>query len=498
MKKKIVAAALAVAVAFNLVSLRPRATGAAAVGISVGVLALNLMYLLNGGYDGYAEAIGSLIENGVEGFQKAFIGSENCPSWFASGWQQIYYTVSGWFDSGELTVDENGKVALKYEYYKQLYDELSEVVAPSVDLGSSIAYELVSYPINTPISFAGCKKLDSFYILSSDAKSTWMTYVPCYYTADNIYFSYSGFYLQGKRYASNSSYGVQYTYTMNISAECHNTKESSTLSNGVIWKNEADAKNYSLDEYLTDCNASFYFNGSKCMVDVNPIGGTSKHGEISGTRFFKYDGSTRTNISVDEIPDNASFGYFICDGIFHDDFIKTLKTYTSTPSTDLDDLSNVLPLDKTTNPTLVIDTDPAITVPTDAVTVTDVPGQADMTLTDYKTQTRLDIDIPSVISTKFPFCIPFDFIRVISVLCADPVAPVFRIPISTDPENLKGFEGNQTIGELPEDFTPMFEIDEELVLDLSAVPLVQPVGYTVFIISFVVLLIFCTNKMINH
>ncbi len=110
----------------------------------------------------------------------------------------------------------------------------------------------------------------------------------------------------------------------------------------------------------------------------------------------------------------------------------------------------------------------------------------------------LDIDIPSVLATKFPFCIPFDFIRILSVLCADPKAPVFVIPLSTDPENLKGFEGNQTIGDIPEDFTPMFEIDEEIVIDLSVIPLVQPVCYAIFIISFVVMLIMITSKMINH
>ena len=46
-----------------------------------------------------------------------------------------------------------------------------------------------------------------------------------------------------------------------------------------------------------------------------------------------------------------------------------------------------------------------------------------------------------------------------SVLGADPVAPVFRIPISTDMKNLEPFAGNQTIGEIPEDFEPMFEIE---------------------------------------
>ena len=77
-----------------------------------------------------------------------------------------------------------------------------------------------------------------------------------------------------------------------------------------------------------------------------------------------------------------------------------------------------------------------------------------------------------------------------SVLGADPVAP--------DMKNLEPFAGNQTIGEIPEDFEPMFEIDEELVIDLSCIPLVQPICYTVFIISFVVLLIYITPKMINH
>ena len=164
----------------------------------------------------------------------------------------------------------------------------------------------------------------------------------------------------------------------------------------------------------------------------------------------------------------------------------------------LDDLSGVLPLDKTKDPTLEVDTDPSIVIPTDAVTVTDVPGEADQTLTQLKTNTRLDIDIPSLIASKFPFCIPFDLIRIMSVLGADPVAPVFRIPISTDMKNLEPFAGNQTIGEIPEDFEPMFEIDEELVIDLSCIPLVQPICYTVFIISFVVLLIYITPKMINH
>ena len=121
-------------------------------------------------------------------------------------------------------------------------------------------------------------------------------------------------------------------------------------------------------------------------------------------------------------------------------------------------------------------------------------------MSEYMADTKTDIDVPSIIVQKFPFCIPYDFIRIIGFLCADPEPPVFRIPISTNMDNLTGFEDNQTLsGFLPEEgFTPMFEIDEEIVIDLSALPLVQPICYAIFIIGFVVLLIILTPKLIQH
>ena len=51
------------------------------------------------------------------------------------------------------------------------------------------------------------------------------------------------------------------------------------------------------------------------------------------------------------------------------DFLKSLQNYTVVPDVSLDDLSGVLPLDKTKDPTLEVDTDPSIVIPTDAVTV---------------------------------------------------------------------------------------------------------------------------------
>jgi len=89
-------------------------------------------------------------------------------------------------------------------------------------------------------------------------------------------------------------------------------------------------------------------------------------------------------------------------------------------------------------------------------------------------------------------------VRFLGLLCSDPVAPVFHIPISTNPDNLEQWKGNQTVGEYLSPSDPMFEIDEEIVIDLSVIPLVQPLCYTFFIVGFIFLLIQITPKMIQH
>lgn len=182
------------------------------------------------------------------------------------------------------------------------------------------------------------------------------------------------------------------------------------------------------------------------------------------------------------------------------DFVKSIEDYIGGEYVELNDLSDVLPLDKTSDPELIIDSDPSIVVPTDAITVANVPGVADATLTEYMADVETDIDVPSIIVEKFPFCLPYDFIRILGLLCADPEPPVFRIPLSTNPDNITDFQGNQTFGEyLPdEDYTPMFELDEEIIIDLSVIPLVQPICYTIFIVGFIVMLIVITPKLIQH
>lgn len=55
-----------------------------------------------------------------------------------------------------------------------------------------------------------------------------------------------------------------------------------------------------------------------------------------------------------------------------------------------------------------------------------------------------DLSLPQLIISKFPFCIPFDVARLIGLLEADPITPVFHVPLK--------------VGTI---------LDEEIVLDLS-------------------------------
>ena len=252
--------------------------------------------------------------------------------------------------------------------------------------------------------------------------------------------------------------------------------------------------------YIPSENCITSYSGSK-----SGLSGSFPYREISTKSLqtwlsYNFDDGLFYDVSTESVDTTLSTGYIVCAG-HQSTYISSLRSSAVPnvhPDQDLDDLSDTLPLDKTTNPGLVISSNPSITLPTDAVTVSNVPGVADTTLTNYMTEVDTDIDVPSIIIEKFPFCIPYDFIRIIGVLCADPEPPIFRIPISTNPDNLKGFEGNQTVGIIPDDFEPMFEIDEEIVIDLSAVPLVQPICYTIFIVGFVVLLIVLTPELIQH
>lgn len=475
MKKRIFALFLAAVLVCNLCAIRPKAAaGGAAAILAIGVLAWQLIGVMSGQYDDTANAIGVFIESGVDGITNS--DSPFQQAW-AGGWNQICNTVQRWFDSGDVTL-EDGKIKLTYEQYLELYGQAVSVMGkPSVEFNASYDYTFLSADLSTPMSFASLPRIDVFFN-SMQGQS----FAPVYYNDDTLVF--------GSGYALLSFYNTSYTASV---------RKLSGLSdyNGVGGVSDCVS---SFDNFITNCQPVFltHYNSLFIQYDLNET--TCTYQDTLDTCYVLSNGSLRAT-PVSDIDFSILHDGLVTTTGNYGAFLKSVSGYTpSYIQPDLDDLSGVLPLDKVSNPGLIVDTNPSIVLPTDAVTVTDVPGVPDATLTEYMANTNTDIDVPSIIVQKFPFCIPYDFIRIIGVLCADPVPPVFRIPISTNPDNLKGFEGNQTFSEYTsgEDFKPMFEIDEEIVIDLSAIPLVQPICYTVFILGFVVLLIMLTPKLIQH
>ncbi len=491
MKKRIIAAALTAVLLLNVVGsfTRVKATGAViAGGAAIGILAFNLIGVMTGRYDDCAEGISCFIDNGVEGWQKAFVGSADTPSWFVSGWEQIYNTCSSWFNTGAITIDDSGKVRMKYSQYLELCGLIGEAYAEfDINLSSDIPYICfkadrdVLYQINSAIM-----------VCSVDDLADGMSYAPVFYTDDKLYLPDSSFFIRLTPWSDTDSNAYASCFISRIEFINSISQGSQTVLGGYY-----GSCHYS--EFISRANMSFGGNTTDLFVSYKNFAWSDDQLNLNqSVNWYCYDGSTLTAAAPDLT--NTPMAILNCRGNYLD-FVKSITSYSavSVPA-DVDDLSDPLAtvLEKTKDPTLEIDTDPSIVTPADAVNITDIPGESDVPLSQLQMKTRVDIDIPSVIADKFPFCIPFDFIRIISVLCADPKAPVFRIPISTDPKNLEPFEGNQTIGDVPEDFEPLFEIDDEIVIDLSCIPLVQPICYTVFIIGFVVLLIMITPKLINH
>ena len=177
MKKRIAAAALAAVLVCGIIGLRPKAVGLASAGVALGVLAFNLLGVMSGQYDDVAEGIDCFVESGVEGWQKAYVGSENTPSWFVSGWQQIYDTCAGWFDSGEITISADGKVDLTYDQYMQLYHQMIKSVGkPSLEFESAYKCGFFSADLSQPILVGDLPHISEFFNTQSGQSFTAVWY----------------------------------------------------------------------------------------------------------------------------------------------------------------------------------------------------------------------------------------------------------------------------------------------------------------------------------
>ena len=493
MKKRIIAILLSLSVFCFSFGLGNRPASAAVTGAivaltSIGVLAFELLGVMNGNYDNTANAIGSILGGIGEGVKLTFYGDDVINPFtgevvyhedglWQTGVASIASSIQDLFDKGELEIVD-GKVKLTYDQFKEIYDQLWEIAPkPGLNFESSYSSFFLDFD-GMPYEFPIGALPTASYLLNVKPGEA---YAACYYNDDQIVFSdyYILLYFNSEGFTS-TSFTFEYVNS--------NFKNTYIGGIGVSGSN-------SFTSVIENINNCFTFDSlSSASVQILNDGNIKTH---STSNCFVFSNGVLTYTPISDVDlTGCKFG-LVSTSADYAGFLKSLVGYAAIEGSALDDLSGILPTEY--NPSLSFPVNPDLSRPLDnQIIVGDVPGVSDLPLSDYKENLKTDIEVPSIIASKFPFCIPFDFMRFLGLLCADPVAPVFRIPISTNPENLDQWIGNQTVGEYLNPEEPMFEIDEEIVIDLSVIPLVQPVCYTCFIFGFIIMLLHITPKMIRH
>lgn len=469
MKKCFISILLSISVLCSSLFLVKRASAAPAVGaiITIGCLAWNLIGVFTGRYDDAAEAIGYVLSEGWDGLTNPDSAFQQ--NWRA-GWENICDTVSGWFDSGQIDI-KNDRIKLSQQQYLQIYRDLVKIVGtPSVDFHSDYPAFFIDFS-GDPQSFPFGSLPTVDYLLTS---APGQSYALCYSNPKEGKLIFSQYYI---------------TYYYKGSGEI----ALNSLSPNFVRLNGRSFFSSNGSTIKDNPNNHFTFNSFNSAI-IHPSFDSAYSIEVTDCFVFSNGMITCTPISdVDLRGFNCGVVSTISD---YGKFLQSLIDFSVSEVGDLTDLSDVLPDDASLSFPANPDLDKSIA---DQVLVTDVDGVDDLPLSDYlSTGIDIDIIVPSVILTKFPFCIPYDFVRFLGVLSADPIPPVFHIPISTRPKNLQQWSDNETIGQYVSPDDPMFDINEEIVIDFAHIPLVQPICYTVFIVGFIIFLIRITPKMIQH
>lgn len=482
MKKRIIAILLSISVLCSSLFCVKRAHAAPAgpavalTIVEIGIIAWQILdIMIKGEEPAIIDAIRVCVEENIDAFTNPNSGFRQIwgdfwDNW-GEGWQSICNKISSWFDSGDIAVSDD-RIKLSYQQYLQLYKELVKIVGtPAVDFHTeypAVFLDFGSDPYEFP--FGSLPTVD--YLLQT---APGQTYALCYSnpTEGKLIFSqyYINFYYNGSAEIALNS--VSEYFKRIPGSSYYNSAGSSLVQN--------PNNNFTFASFnsatLNGVRDSYTYETTNCFVFSN---GSISYTPISDVDLSGYNCGVVTTISD------------------YNKFLQSLTGFSvSTPGDvgDLDDLSGVIPDDAS----LSFPANPDLDKPlADQVTVGDVAGVEDLPLSDYLDSIDMDINVPSIIVKKFPFSIPFDFVRFLGVFAADPVPPVFHIPISTRPKNLEQWADNETIGQYVSPDDPMFEIDEEITLDFAHIPLVQPICYTVFIFGFVFLLIHITSKMIQH
>lgn len=490
MKKRIAAMLLAAVMFFHMggEACRPKAVGAVAT--AVPAIVTQILYgIMTGRAEEVSEAF---LELGVDILQATDEVISYCidkfqrdASAWVQGWINMYTAIKGWFDDGTIELDDEGKAYITYSMYRDLCTAMYDYVDLKLDLGSTINHSLINTAFDEFVFFKNVPKLATYY------DDLGCSYAPVYYSDTAVYIGEC--FVRPCVIIQND--GVSASVDFRI-YDANGDARAGLLSG--TYSSEADYYSKFLPSFHYSSDLNLY------LQYVNPYTGTQTC-SLAIDNWYCFDSSGMNTCPSDEVDTSLSQGYIAVDGLLTD-FIPTVSGFAAAPDTSqIEDLSD--PLDDllvlNPDPGLVIDPDPAIPIPTDAVTVTDIPLVDDMTLTDVMADTMpigLDMQLPKTIFDKFPFSLPFDLYRLLTIFVAEPVTPVFRIPISNVNVDMSAFEGNQTFGEYSysETFEPMFEIDEEIVIDFSGLPFIQAISYTCFIVGFIAFLILITTKLIHH
>lgn len=494
MKKRIVAILLVLSILVMSLSHTKRAfadPGTVAVVGFVCVAAVSVMqFVTSGAYKEVAEDLVDAIEYTGESFKYVFYGTDViCESTgeviyhedgpflefvksIASGFQDM-------FDSGELVKTDSGNWQVKGKKLKELISSANQSIGvmarPKVDFTAGYNCTFLDVDLSKPFTLKSLPTMSEFL-------PTGESYAAVYFDENRIIFSsyYLLFIHSGLPTDSTGGGYSPYCLLANLSPYYYGLGSSTNF--GTL------SDLYSL--FSTTFFSMLSLSSFSYIVDSQLIFSDSYD------YCFVYESGTVTRTPISEVDVTGMNSGLITTTGNYGDFLKSIDDYSigTTTVPKLDDL-DVVPDDATVS--FPVNPDKEISIP-EQVGVS-IPGVGDTTLAQLQGDLNLDIDIPSVIIDKFPFCIPFDFVRFLGILCADPVAPVFRIPISTHPDNLDDWTSNQTFGDyINPDSPPLFEIDEEIVIDLSHIPLVQPICYTCFIVGFIFLLLHITPKMIQH
>lgn len=478
MKKRIIAILLSLSIMVGVLSFSKRsyAAPAAVAGVvGIGTLAWEILDLITGKDAPIIDGIRTFIESGVDGltnpdsaFQQSWSGFWS--DW-ADGWGIMCDTISGWFDSGDIK-EVDGKVKLSKEQIAELYSQCISVMRkPSgLQLTCGYSYQFLAADITSPILIKDLPQISEF--MSGHGQS----FAAVYYNDNTLVFP-----------------SVYFTLSINRSGSCTPAMRSVKVNGTRYSMNSLFSLSSSFDNLANNKLLCFdypIYNLMEYKYDTN-----TKTANIDNC--FVYTDGTLTFKPITSVNFSGLQSGLITTTYDYPDFLESISdcAVDAGALADVADPSLVLPDESS----LSVPVNPDLDVPlSDQIMVTDLPLTDDVPLSELDEEFGLGIDTPSVILTKFPFCIPYDFVRIIGVLASDPVPPVFHIPISTHPSNLSGWSTNETVGKYVSNDDPMFEINEEIVIDFANIPLVQPICYTCFIVGFVILLIHITPKMIQH